>query len=222
MAKDIREDTGVAVAGLILAGGASVRMGAPKPIMPWGDQTFLQAVSSKMHAAGVAPLFAVLGAHYWEAYAHCRSCGTLPIYNDHWWLGQFSSLLLGVSRIPVTAFAPYYGNAARPVTVTGVMIALIDQPHIMPEVFAEVARVSRKFPGKLVIASFNERRGHPFVVPHRLLPALKAMPTPRATAREFLHAYQAYQLLVPVSDAGIHFDLDTPEDMLIAKTRYQN
>lgn len=209
----------VTLAGLVLAGGASTRMGAPKPIMPWGDQTFLQAVTSKMRAAGVSPLFVVLGAHFNDAHYHCRSCGALAIYNDRWPLGQFSSLRLGISRVPRSA-SMFYADDVKRAMVTGVMIALIDQPHIISEVFAEVARVSRKFPDKLVIPSFNERRGHPFVIPRRLLPALMAMPA-TATARDFLHDHERQQLLVPVSDAGIHFDLDTPEDVLIAKTRYQ-
>lgn len=207
------------LAGLILAGGASLRMGAPKPIMPWGGQTFLQAVAKKMRDAGVAPLFVVLGAHYHQAQFHCRSCGALAIYNEHWPLGQFSSLRVGIARVPGLHFLPYYGHAAAHAVVTGVMVALIDQPHIIPEVFAEVARVSRKFPDKLVIPSFQGRRGHPFAVPRKLLSTLMGMPA-TATARDFLRAHAAQQLLVPVSDFGIHFDLDTPEDMLIAKTRY--
>jgi molybdenum cofactor cytidylyltransferase len=210
-------DTTTTLAGIILAGGASGRMGSPKAIMPWGANTFLQAVSNKMRQAGVAPIFVILGTHYRQVRSHCRSCGALAIYNHQWQIGQFSSLRLGASRVPraVLSF-----NPDQETLVTGVMLALIDQPHIAFEVFWEVAAVSRKFPEMLILPTFNQRRGHPLVIPRRLLPALMAMPA-TATTRDFLRAHQACQLLVPVSDAGIHFDIDTVEDLLIAKERYQ-
>jgi len=207
------------LAGVILAGGASTRMGAPKAIMPWGNRTFLQAVSDKMRAAGVAPLFVVLGANYREVREHCRSCGALPIHHESWSRGQFSSLRVGVSRAPHFASEFYFG-ASKPALVTGVMVAFIDQPHIQQEVFCEIAGVSRQFPDKLIIPSCKGRRGHPFIIPCPLWPALKVMPV-SATTREFLRTYETEQLLVPVSDDGIHFDLDTPEDLLLAKARYQ-
>ena len=204
-----------ALAGLILAGGASQRMGAPKAIMPWGNETFLQTVCGKMRTTGVTPLFAVFGAHYREAQTHCRSCGALPIHNERWPLGQFSSLQIGVSRVPPARHA---ASASCP--MAGVMIALVDQPHIEANVFAEIARMSRLFPDKLIIPSRHGRRGHPFVIPRRLFQALLAMPL-YATTRDFLRAHEAQQVLVPVSDEGIHIDLDTPEDLLQARTRFR-
>jgi CTP:molybdopterin cytidylyltransferase MocA len=204
-----------ALAGLILAGGASQRMGAPKAIMPWGNETFLQAVCQKMRTAGVTPFFAALGAHYREAQTHCRSCEALPIYNERWPLGQFSSLQMGVSRVPPARHAAFVSCS-----IAGAMIALVDQPHIEINVFAEIARVSRQFPDKLIVPSRNGRRGHPFVIPRRFFPALLAMPL-NATTRDFLRAYEAQQVLVPVADEGIHIDLDTPEDLLQATMRFR-
>jgi molybdenum cofactor cytidylyltransferase len=104
--------------------------------------------------------------------------------------------------------------------VNGILVALVDQPHIPGEVFNEVAAVSRKLPDKVVIPAFQERRGHPMVIPRELFSAILAAP-PASTSREFLAAHLSAQILVPVTDAGIHFDIDTPEDLLLAQQRYQ-
>jgi len=204
------------LAGLILAGGASTRMGASKPIMPWGDQTFLQAVIDKMKAAGVEPVVAVLGAHFGEANEHCRSCGAAPIFHREWALGQFSSLQAGLGELSkLQSSRELDGEKKR-----GVMVALVDQPHIASHVFRKVAETYKKFPEKLIIPTFQERRGHPYVIPHDLFSSVLAMP-PSAITRDFLGAHQSLQVLLPVADAGILFDIDTPEDLFIAMERFQ-
>jgi CTP:molybdopterin cytidylyltransferase MocA len=207
-----------ALAGLILAGGASTRMGAPKPIMPWGDQTFVQAVIDKMKAIGAAPLIVVLGAHFKEASQHCASLGASPIFHEQWPLGQFSSLQAGVRELSGLLLSAETAEPNR-AAISGAMVALVDQPHIDAEVFATVARQSRQFPDRIVIPTCEQRRGHPYVIPRRLFSSLLAMPQ-TATARDFLLTHAPRQFLTPVADAGIHFDIDTPEDLLLAQARY--
>lgn len=205
-----------ALAGLILAGGASTRMGAPKPIIPWGDKTFLQAIIDKMKAVEVGPIVVVLGAHFTEATDHCRSFGAAPIFHREWALGQFSSLQAGIGELSKLLSSGELDREKE----RGVMVALVDQPHVASQVFGEVAEVYKKFPDKLIIPTFNERRGHPYVIPHDLFSSVLAMP-PAAITRDFLSAHQSLQMLLPVADAGILFDIDTPEDLLIAMERFQ-
>lgn len=203
------------LAGLILAGGASTRMGAPKPIMPWGDKTFLQAVIDKMKTAGVEPVVAVLGAHFRKAHDHCRSCGAAPIFNRDWALGQFSSLQTGLGELSKLLSSGEFDGEKK----CGVMVALVDQPHIASQVFGEVAEAYKKFPDELIIPTFQERRGHPYVIPRDLFSSVLAMPA-SAITRDFLNAHQSLLMLLPVADSGILFDIDTPEDLFIAMERF--
>lgn len=215
---DAAKSTGV-VAGVILSGGASTRMGAPKPIMPWGDQTFVQAIIHKMKTAGVAPVIVVLGAHFREAHDHCLSCGATPLFHQDWMRGQFSSLQAGLAA--ASRLLQQAGAGARPSgVVKSVMVALVDQPHIALDVFREVADAATRFPDMLIIPASDQRRGHPYVIPGDLFPATLAMPC-SATTRDFLSAHQSKQMLVPVADSGILFDIDTPEDLLVAHSRYR-
>jgi len=203
------------LAGLILAGGASTRMGAPKPIMPWRDKTFLQAVIDKMEAAGVEPVVAVLGAHFREANEHCRSLGATPIFHPKWALGQFSSLQTGIGEALKLLSSGKIDEEKK----GGIMVALVDQPHIASQVFREVGEIYKSFPGKLIIPTFQERRGHPYVIPQDLFSSVLAMPS-SAITRDFLSAHQSLQMLLPVADSGILFDIDTPEDLIVAMEKF--
>ena len=62
----------------------------------------------------------------------------------------------------------------------------------------------------LVIPSFQERRGHPWLVARPLWPEILALPT-STTPRQFLNAHTGQVEYVP-ADESILLDLDTPED----------
>ncbi|MDO9445797.1 MAG: NTP transferase domain-containing protein, partial [Dehalococcoidia bacterium] len=41
------------VAAILLAAGASSRMGSPKPLLPWTDTTLVEWELAQLHAGGV-------------------------------------------------------------------------------------------------------------------------------------------------------------------------
>jgi CTP:molybdopterin cytidylyltransferase MocA len=52
-------------AGVLLAAGESVRMGRPKPLLPWGDTTLVEYQVGEMLGAGLERVIVVLG-HAWQ------------------------------------------------------------------------------------------------------------------------------------------------------------
>src|SRR5436190_14929667 len=57
-----RPDAAAATRGaVILAAGASQRMGSPKALLPWGDSTLLEYVLAQARAASVEDIVVVLG-----------------------------------------------------------------------------------------------------------------------------------------------------------------
>jgi CTP:molybdopterin cytidylyltransferase MocA len=192
------------LAGIILTVGNSQAMESPLAIMPWGDETFLQAIAAKMRQAEISPLFAVLGVEFWQVRNHCRACDTLALHNEDWALGPFSSLQMAARQAPASA--------------AGVMVARISQPHLRAETYAEVAQAARKFPDRLVLACNQNRRSYPFVIPSGLLPALMAMPQ-RCSINNFVDQFANRQLLVPVADPFVHDQINSPVDLVLTREK---
>jgi molybdenum cofactor cytidylyltransferase len=62
----------------------------------------------------------------------------------------------------------------------------------------------------LIIPSFQNRRGHPWLAGRNLWPEILALP-PSTSSRQFLDAH-AGQIEYITADESILQDLDTPED----------
>src|SRR5690606_22119320 len=53
----------VTLAAIVLAAGASSRMGRPKALLPWGDRTLLEHELATLDEAGVTEVVVVIGRH---------------------------------------------------------------------------------------------------------------------------------------------------------------
>lgn len=107
------------VAIIILAAGASKRMGTPKQALPWGNTSLIgHAVQTalKVHATEVA---VVLGAHYSYLNSEIKQYRITILNNKDWEMGLGSSIARGVR---------YLTNIES--NVDGVLILLADQPFI--------------------------------------------------------------------------------------------
>ena len=62
------------IAAIVLAAGASSRLGQPKQLLVHGGETLIERAIRLANEAGVTPVLAVLGAHYE------RICATVPLH----------------------------------------------------------------------------------------------------------------------------------------------
>jgi molybdenum cofactor cytidylyltransferase len=90
------------------------------------------------------------------------------------------------------------------------LIGLGDQPQVREETVRHICAAFVQTESPLVIPSFQERRGHPWLVARPLWPEILALPT-STTPRQFLNAHTEQVEYVP-ADGSILLDLDTPED----------
>ena len=87
------------IAAIILAAGASRRMGQPKQLLPYRGQSLLECVIQCALASSCRPVIVILGAH---AEAIAPAIEHLPIaviHNANWHQGMSSSIRCGVSYI---------------------------------------------------------------------------------------------------------------------------
>lgn len=199
------------ICGVVLAAGASTRMGRDKALLPWppvgegtpAANTFLGAtidllqsyselviVVAGKNAVAIAPVI----------YAHAAF---LTVNRDPE-RGQFSSLQVGLQEVLTQ------GRDAA-------LIALVDRPPVLPatvqhlrnaffdaasDIWAVVPEVTRS--GQTV-------HGHPICIGREMMEAFLHAPA-TSTAREIERQYQRHIHYVPVDDPRVGVNIDTPED----------
>ncbi|MGB0714507.1 MAG: nucleotidyltransferase family protein [Phycisphaerae bacterium] len=107
------------IAGIVLAAGASTRLGQPKQLLPYGHATFVEHAVDRLLAAGCDPVITVLGAYRDETAAVLAGSQTTVIYNEGWSSGMGSSIARGVRSLVEEAHR-----------FDGLLISLCDQPKI--------------------------------------------------------------------------------------------
>jgi CTP:molybdopterin cytidylyltransferase MocA len=181
-----------AVAGLILAGGESRRMGFPKALLEFRGETFLDRLI-RTFGAHCAPVVAVLGAEAGRIRAGLQAAALATIVeNPNWRQGQLTSMQAGLRAIPADA--------------RGVLFTLVDHPNVRPETVAALVQQD----ARLAIPRYQGRRGHPIYFSRELAAEFLAL-DPASTARAVRERHAAEIRYVEVDDPGILDDVDDPE-----------
>jgi molybdenum cofactor cytidylyltransferase len=185
------------VAAVILAAGGASRFGAPKQLLPWQGGTLLSQVADAALASGADPVIVVLG-HQADA---CRAAlGNRPvklIMNPDWEQGQSTSVRAGLDALPDN--------------IAAAVFPLADQPAISPATIDALITRHRATLAPVVWPEYHGQRGNPVLFDRTVFPQLSRL-TGDTGGRAVLQAYAAQIERVPLSDPGILFDIDTPED----------
>ena len=176
-------------------------MGRPKMLLPWGNTTVLGHVISTYQSAGVEDILVVIGGAHKQiedivTLHHVRS-----VFNEQYAGGEMlSSLQSGLK-----ALLP---NRDK---VQAALIGLGDQPQVQVRTVQGICEAYRSGPSRLIVPSFENRRGHPWLVENSLWQELLEMKTPQSP-RDFLSGHAGEIRYVEVDTPSILADLDTPED----------
>lgn len=186
------------VAAIVLAAGASTRLGRPKQLLLYDGETLIKRAVLAAIAAGASPVVAVLGANA-DAIAPALSGidGVTMVTNIRWQDGLASSLATGVSA--VTAIAP---------ESEGVLITVADQPLVDGIALQHLVQTFDR-ERRIVAAEYAGTVGVPVVVGREHLSALCALHG-EAGAGAWLRAHRSAATTVPMPEAAV--DVDTPDD----------
>jgi len=197
--------TPLAVASVVAAAGDSRRMGRPKPLLPWGKTTVIEAIVDKLLRVRTDPCVCVVGHRQHALQAALCQRSVYFAYNKHYATqGLLASYQLGIEAI---LSQEREGGRLH----AGVLLALVDQPHVPLTVFQQLLEAIERHPQDLHFPSFRRRRGHPFYLPRACWPTLLALREP-ATMRDVLAHYDSQTRYVEVDDEAILLDMDTPQD----------
>ena len=189
----------MSVAAIVLAAGASRRMGSPKPLLPWGDRTLLAWELGELRRSRVEDVVVVTGAHADAVRRSLGDWGGYCVFHPRWAQGRATSLAAGARAL----LAPAH---ARP---GAVLIQNVDQPT-RADVVDRLAEELRASGAEAVQPSFRGERGHPVVLDGALLEELAAASDEELGLRSVLRRHPPRQL--PMDDEPIvRLDLDTPD-----------
>jgi molybdenum cofactor cytidylyltransferase len=185
------------IGAVVLAAGESRRMGEPKLLLPWGKVSVLGHIIQTLRQAGIEDVLVVTGAWRERVEKEAVKFGARLVHNEIFASGgMLSSIQCGLrAQLPETRAA---------------LICLGDQPQMQAEVVRAICDAYRQTQARVVIPSYANRRGHPWLAEKGLWQEILHLP-PDATPRAFLSAH-AKEILYVSADPSILLDLDTPED----------
>ncbi len=143
-------------AAVILAAGASRRLGRLKQIEPWGDTTLLGRVLAAARQMPVDEVWVVLGADSEQVMAEVDFGDAGVIENPEWEEGIASSLRVGLDALTRLS------RAERALVLMG------DQPDVSPELVTELLASHRKAGRQVSIPKYRYTLGNPVVVDRSL------------------------------------------------------
>jgi len=182
------------VAAILLAAGASRRMGTCKQLLQLEGKTVLARCLETLLHGGIAEIVVVV-APSGDEVPGAAACYPVRVVRNAQPDGDMAASICT-------------GRAALPATVTGVVVALCDYPLVRAETIARLAEAHRQAPGHIIVPCHDGHRGHPPLLPRRLLDALE-MPL---TLRDLLQDNKELVQHLELPDDGVLIDMDTPED----------
>jgi CTP:molybdopterin cytidylyltransferase MocA len=194
--------------GIILAAGASSRMGRPKALLPLADSTFVSRIAKAMRDGSLTHVVAVtapdLASDVQATLAHLAPPPVRMACNPNPDRGQLSSLLVGL-------------DAAEQTTPDGVIVCPVDVPLFAPSTVAALVAAAQR-PG-LTIArpAWRGRHGHPVLFMRGVFDELRQADL-SAGARAVVRAHGADLTDLEIDDPGAYLDVDTPEEYEAIRT----
>jgi molybdenum cofactor cytidylyltransferase len=183
---------------MILAAGASRRMGRPKPLLEWEGRPLVVRAAEAALAAPVWPVVVVLGS---QAAMIRPAVARLPLLvaeNPAWSEGMASSLRTGLATLR---------QFSR--QLDGVVVALCDQPAFSTAILLRLIEAQRATGQNIAAARYGGRCGAPALFLREHFAALAAL-TGDEGARLLLNGDPARVAGVDLPELAA--DLDTPED----------
>ncbi len=190
------EETSIAI--LILAAGASSRMGRPKQLLAWNDTTLLGNAIQNAIASQAKQVVVVVGAKGNVVGAEAVKKGVVSVHNPHWEQGMGSSIVCGLKYLQT-----------QKVQYDGVLILLADQPLIDTPYVNEMIRSFHDQAVGIVATRYEKKAGVPALFGSSYFEKLTLLNQEQG-AKSLLKKHREDIFLL---DAGIGIsDIDTPED----------
>ena len=196
--KDQRSKAKDRISAILLAAGQSRRMGAFKPLLPFGDSTVIETCIRNLRAASVDEIVIVTGHRADEMREHLKLCNVKFAFNPDPESEMSASIARGVEQITSDAGA--------------ILIALVDHPAVSGDTIKQIIDEWERG-AHLVQPEHEGRGGHPVLIDLRYQGELLKLDLQKGL-RSFFEAHRATVRRLPIESPYVARDMDTWEDYL--------
>ena len=184
------------VAAVLLAAGASTRLGSPKQLVHIQGESLLRRTVGTLNATRAAEVFVVLGFHAPDMQAEIAGLSARVLVNPLWREGIASSIRRAIASLPAEAEAALFVVCDQPRLTAGHLDALIDA-------FAHGAKGP-------VASGYGDSAGVPALFPRALFPELLLLTGDRG-AKSVLTTHGGDLITIAWPDGA--FDVDSAPDI---------
>ena len=192
----------IMIGAIILAAGASTRLGSPKQTIVYEGKTLLQHAADAAQGAGCKPVIIVLGAHadaVQSHLAHFRAIAAIIVYNNHWQQGMGTSIVAGVTAL----------LEAEP-TIAAAIILVCDQPFANAALLHHLIAQYNQTGKGIAASTYAGTIGVPALFDRKYFDALMQLSGDEG-AKKILLQHEEDVTLVPFEKGVI--DIDTIKDV---------
>jgi molybdenum cofactor cytidylyltransferase len=188
------------ISAVVLAAGASTRMGTHKLLLPLGDETIVHRTVRQVCEAGFDDVLAVVGNEWAHVAAALEGLRVRHAINADYESGMASSFRTAVEHLGDSEAA---------------MFALADQPFVTAGEYRRLVDTYRQHAPGIVSVRYGEVMAPPHLFSREFFPELAAL---QHGARPVLERHRDRTIVLQFAP-DLLLDIDTPEDYERAKGR---
>ncbi|MEW6745239.1 MAG: nucleotidyltransferase family protein [Planctomycetota bacterium] len=187
------------VAAVVLAAGASRRLGRPKQLLPWHGRSLLRHVAQEAASSQAASCFVVLGCNHQELDVELKGLDVELVRNEGWREGMASSIRAGVEAA--------CGLEPRP---DAVALIACDQPHVSHALIDSLIRRHEQTHASIVACEYAGTVGVPALFARLHFEELLSLTGDRG-AKGVIAAHLRTVARLPFPEGRL--DIDIPADL---------
>ena len=188
---------------ILLAAGASSRLGSPKQLLDFAGSKLLQHAIDTALASNAMHVIVLLGANAEIIKQELQHTTAKMIVNDAWTEGMASSIRFGLQTL--VTLQP---------EVEAAVFMVADQPFVTADLLNELMKLNKKEQHNIVASQYGTTFGTPVLFSKRFFPELMEL-TGDKGAKSLVRTHQKEAAFVPFPKGEI--DIDTMEDYEKAK-----